>query len=256
MKPDFGATAADYGRHRAGFPDSLFDRLARFGIGRRGQMVVDLGTGTGTLARGFARRGCRALGIDVSRPLLGQARALDAEVRMRVEYVAARAERIALAPRVADAVTAGQCWHWFDRPAAAREAARVLRPDGWLVIAHFDWLPRADNVVGATERLIETHNPSWAFGGGVGMYPQWLSDLGDASFRQIESFSYDVEVPYAPEAWRGRVRASAGIGASLPPEQVAAFDRELGALLAERFPEPMLSVPHRVFAVVARAPGR
>ena len=56
MKPDFGRTASEYGKHRAGFPDSFFDRLQRLQIGVPGQSVVDLGTGTGTLARGFAAR--------------------------------------------------------------------------------------------------------------------------------------------------------------------------------------------------------
>lgn len=51
MNPDFGRTADDYARHRAGFPDSLFKRLSELGIGLEGQDVVDLGTGTGTLGR-------------------------------------------------------------------------------------------------------------------------------------------------------------------------------------------------------------
>jgi len=75
MNPDFGATSKDYARHRAGFPDSLFERLATFGIGLPGQRIVDLGTGTGTLARGFARRGCRVIGIDISEAMLQAARA-------------------------------------------------------------------------------------------------------------------------------------------------------------------------------------
>jgi hypothetical protein len=42
VKIDFGKTAADYGRHRAGFPDALFDRLAPFGVGTGGQRIHDL----------------------------------------------------------------------------------------------------------------------------------------------------------------------------------------------------------------------
>ena len=42
-------------------------RLAAFGVGRAGQDVVDVGTGTGTLVRGFARRGCRVVDIDPPR---------------------------------------------------------------------------------------------------------------------------------------------------------------------------------------------
>jgi SAM-dependent methyltransferase len=167
----------------------------------------------------------------------------------------ASAEETGLASGTADVVAAGQCWHWFDRRRAAREARRLLRPDGAIVIAHFDWIPLGRNVVRATEKLIEAHNPGWKFGGGHGIHPWWLRDLAEARFRAIETFSYDVEVAYTHEAWRGRIRASAGVGASLPPEHVAAFDRELAALLAERFPDDPLSVPHRVFAVVARASG-
>ena len=54
---DFGKTAHDYGKHRAGFPEVLYTRLAENGIGERGQRIVDLGTGTGALGRGFARFG-------------------------------------------------------------------------------------------------------------------------------------------------------------------------------------------------------
>jgi SAM-dependent methyltransferase len=256
MEPDFGATAGDYARHRAGFPDSLFERLAALGIGRAGQAVVDLGTGTGSLARGFARRGCRVIGIDPAPEMLQAARALEADAGVRVEYRVARAERTGLPDAACDVVTAGQCWHWFDRPRAAAEVARILRNDGALVIAHFDWIPLAGNVVRATEELIEQRNPAWKMGRGLGVHPLWLRDLGEAGYRELETFSYDMQVPYTPEAWRGRIRASAGVGASLSAEQTEGFDRELALLLASRFPGALLPIPHRVFAVVARAPER
>jgi hypothetical protein len=123
-----------------------------------------------------------------------------------------------------------------------------------MLIAHFDWIPLAGNVVRATEELIEAHNPSWKLGNLYGIHPRWLRDLGEAGFCDIETFSYDVDVPYSPEAWRGRIRASAGVGASLSADEVSRFDRELAALLAERFPSASLSVPHRVFVVAARPP--
>ncbi len=256
MEPDFGRTAQDYAEHRAGFPESFFERLAARGIGVAGQRGVDLGTGTGTLARGFARRGCEVTGIDPAAAMLEQARALDERAGVRSEYRTGRAEQTGLDARCTDVVTAGQCWHWFDRPAAAREISRILRPGGFLVIAHFDWIPLPGNVVEATEALIEAHNPDWKLAGGLGVHPRWLRDLGEAGYREIESFSYDVEAPYAPASWRGRVRASAGVAASLPPERIAAFDRELAALLEERFPGDRIGVPHRVFAVIARPPAR
>lgn len=55
MQVDFGKTAEDYGRFRAGMPLAFFERLAHFGIGMPRQRILDLGTGTGAIARGFAR---------------------------------------------------------------------------------------------------------------------------------------------------------------------------------------------------------
>jgi SAM-dependent methyltransferase len=219
-----------------------------------GLRVLDLGTGTGSLGRGFARRGCRVVGLDRSQDLIAEARAQDAAAGLASAYLAGSAERVGLADGAFDIVAAGQCWHWFDRPAAAREARRLLKPGGRLVIAHFDWIPLAGNLVAATEDLIRAHNPDWAFGGGTGLHADWLADATGAGFEQIETFSFDAAVAYSHEAWRGRIRASAGVGASLPPARVAAFDEALAALLAERFPDDPQAVPHRVFCLTARAP--
>jgi SAM-dependent methyltransferase len=254
MASNFGAAAEDYAAFRAGFPDSLFDRLDAFGIGRAGQLVVDVGTGTGALGRGFARRGARVIGIDPDTRMLEQARRLDAVEGRTSEYRQGRAERLPVADAEGDVVAAGQCWHWFDAPVAAREFFRATRSGGLVLVAHFDWLPAAGSVVEATERLIAAHNPAWRHGGGDGFHPECLPPLQSAGFRDPETFSYDVDVPYSPEAWRGRIRASAGVGASLSPDAVRAFDAEHAALLAASYPDVVLEVPHRVFCAVARRP--
>lgn len=253
MRVDFGRTATDYAAHRAGFPDAFFARLDGFGVGRPGQRVLDLGTGTGTLARNLARRGARVIGIDPAPAMLDAARALDREAGVVVDYRVGRAEATGLDAASVDVVTAGQCWHWFDRARAAAEARRVLVAGGTLVIAHFDWIPLPGNVVEATEALIRAHNPAWTLAGGTGLHPRWLADAAVAGFRDLETFSFDVMVSYTHEAWRGRIRASAGVAASLPPDAVARFDDDLRTLLASSFPGSPLAVHHRVFALVGRA---
>lgn len=252
MTTNFGAAAADYARFRAGFPDSFFSRLAEFGIGGSDETVIDVGTGTGTLARGFALRGCHVIGIDPDQRLLAQARQLDEIAGVTVRYETGRAEAIPLANEAADVVSAGQCWHWFDGPAAAREMARVTKLQGRVVVAHFDWLPLPGNVVETTEQLILKHNPQWHLSGGNGFHPESLPHLHAAGYRDFEMFAYDVEVPYTPVAWRGRIRASAGIGASLTPENVQVFDAELAKILEESFPADEIRAPHRVFCIIGR----
>jgi len=255
MTIDFGLTANDYARHRAGFPESFFERIAAFGVGLAGQQVVDLGTGTGTLARGFARRGCTVIGIDPAANMLEQAKQLSAAEGLTVDYRVGTAESTGLSDESADVITAGQCWHWFDGNAAARECYRVLRPNGKIVIAHFDWIPLKGNVVEATETLIQSCNPAWKLGGGSGVYPLWPRHLAENGFVNLEIFTYDTFPVYSHEAWRGRIRASAGVGASLPPEKVAAFDAELAEILRTRFPDDLMPVHHRVFALIGQKPG-
>ena len=260
--PNFARTASDYARHRAGFPAELLDRLAARGIARTGARVVDLGTGTGSLARLFARRGCVVTGVDIARPLLEEARRLDTEAGVEIEYVEAPAEATGLPDGAFDVVSAGQCWHWFDRSAAAREAKRLLTINGAVVIAHFDWLALPGNVVEATQEIILCYTPPgdpshgpWRFAKGTGVYPQWLTDLQEAGFVGIETFSFDVQVPYSHEAWVGRIRASGPIAGKLEEDGVLACSRELAAMLAERFAEDPLTIPHRVWAVTARVPA-
>lgn len=257
MKVDFDRTAEDYAKHRVGFPESLFRRLAEKGIGARGQSVLDLGTGTGVMARGFARNGCRVVGLDIAKTLLTSARDLDAQAGLRIDYVLGRAEQIPLRGQSFDVVSAGQCWHWFDRPAALHEVRSQLRPGGHVVIAAFDWIPFGGNVVERTEALIERHNPAQfkphiRIAMSAGLYPAFVRDLSEGGLRDIETFSYDHVVTYSHSGWRGRIRASQGIGAMLTPAQVRAFDEELAELLRTHFPDEPMHIPHRVWVVHGR----
>ena len=252
MKRNFGAAAQDYAKHRAGFPDSFYDRLKVFGIGTPGQVVVDMGTGTGVLARGVAQRGCRVTGIDPDDRLLEQARLLDREANVNIDYRAGVAEALPVADDYADVVTAGTCWHWFDGPVAAREAKRISKAGAFLIVTMFSWLPLPGNVVEATEQLIIRHNPAWKYGGGNGFYFECIEHLQGAGIGNIETFSYDLQVPYSQAGWRGRIRASAGVGASLSPAAVQTFDAELASLLERSFNTDLLQVHHRLFTVIGR----
>ncbi len=249
--PDFDKTAADYAQHRQGFPGEFFQRIMQLGIGLPRQVILDLGTGTGTIARVLAREGCKVIGLDISNDLLEAARQLDKKNDANVEYYLAPAEETGLPDDFFDVVIAGQCWHWFNHPKAIKEVKRLLRPGGRLVIAHIDWLPLKDSIPALSESLITQHNPQWTMGGGNGFYTQWVDMLAEAHFQAIETFSFDVLVPYTHDAWLGRIRASAGISASLGPEAVLAFNEEHRTQLKKQFPEATLMVPHRCFAVIA-----
>jgi SAM-dependent methyltransferase len=236
---DFGPSAEDYARHRVTFPPSFFDRVPLHGE------VLDLGAGTGALARGYAQRGARVVALDLSLAMLARAADLPRKVAARAEACPFRSDSF-------DAVTAGQCWHWFDGPAVAQECRRILRREGTLVIAHFNYLPVAGSVAEASEALILERKPDWAFAGITRLEGRWDAQLRGAGLRDLASFSYEIEVQYTHEAWRGRMRACNGVLA-LGAERAAEYDDALARLLNARFPEPLI-VRHEVFALVARAP--
>jgi SAM-dependent methyltransferase len=256
LKIDFGRAAADYAVHRQGFPPPLFDRLATMGVGLPGQRVLDVGTGTGLLARDFARRGCRVTGLDPSQVLLAEARRADQAAALSVDYVVGRAEETGLPDAAYDVVSAGTCWHWFDRPVAAREARRLLRPGGRLVIAQLDWQFLPGNVCETTLEVIDRFAPTVPGVTHTFSYPSWLGDLTAAGFDAHEVFGFSTALTYSHAAWRGRTRASARIVLMTDPAAIAEFDAELARALRERFPADPLVVDHRVFAVVAWTVGR
>jgi SAM-dependent methyltransferase len=250
--PDWSATSSDYARHRQGFPPRFYDLIAREGLFAAGMRVLDLGTGTGTVARALAARGGDALGLDPARGQIASARDLAQTEGLAVRFEEGLAERTGQPDACFDLVVAAQCWHWFERGLAAAEAMRVLKPGGTLLICHHDWLALPGSVAHATEFLIEAHNPRWRMGRGTGFYPAWASDLSLAGFTNLGFAGFDQDAVYSRQDWRGRVRASAGVGGGLDAAAVARFDAELAALLDARFPTDPLVVPHRIFAIWGR----
>ena len=258
MQVDFGRAALDYARYRAGFPDRFYDALEARGIRPTpgADRALDIATGTGTIARSLARRGWRVDGIDLSGDMLAAARMLDAESGVSVAYQIAPAETLPFADGSFALAAAGTCWHWFDRARAAVEARRVLISGGHLVVAALEWSERPGNVAEATCRLIAAHNPEWAMNtdaNGFVFSFDWGDELARSGFAIVEKQAFEFEIPYSHEAWRGRIRASAGVGASLSADGVARFDADLAALLARDFPADPLPFPHEVMMIVARA---
>ncbi len=103
------------------------------------QDLLDIGTGTGRMIEILGPRVVHALGIDQSREMLAVARVNleraglgNSIVRLGDMY------QLPLADASFDAVVIHQVLHYADRPAAAiAEAARVLRPNGILVVVDF-----------------------------------------------------------------------------------------------------------------------
>ncbi|MGL4974779.1 MAG: class I SAM-dependent methyltransferase [Bosea sp. (in: a-proteobacteria)] len=251
LEVDFGLSATDYGRHRQGYPAEVYQRLAAAGLAIAGKRILDVGTGTGLLARDLAQMGGQVTGLDPSEALLSEARLASQAITPPIAYVQGMAENTGLAAASFDVVTAATCWHWFDRSAAAMEAARLLVPRGKLVILHMDWWKGPSGIVASTIDIINAHSNERGQRAGTFRYPEWLDDIRQAGFPTFEMFGFTTALQYSHEGWRGRVRASARVGPAMNADQLREFDAALSAHLQANHALETLSVEHRVFGLVA-----
>jgi SAM-dependent methyltransferase len=122
---------------RPPYPDDLFAALATLVVDEP-RTVLDLGTGTGDLARGLLPAVDRVDAVDVSLAMIEQGRSLDHGDDPRLRWIHGRAEQALLDSPYA-LVTAGDSLHWMDWDVIVPRIAGVLSPNGSLAIASRDW---------------------------------------------------------------------------------------------------------------------
>jgi SAM-dependent methyltransferase len=146
FKDHFSARAAEYARHRPGYPPALFDWLA--GLVERRGVAWDCATGNGQAAVGLAGHFRRVVATDLSPQQLAQAAR-----HPRIIYCLSAAERSALASAAVDLTTVGQAIHWFDFDAFYAEVRRVSRPGAVIAVWTYHRLEAAPEVYAALTRF-------------------------------------------------------------------------------------------------------
>ena len=140
-KKRFSSRVAYYVKHRPDYPDAVLDWLREAAGFTSDTVVADVGSGTGLLAELFLKNGCLVYGVEPNADM----RAAGEEYLRRYpnfRSIDGAAEETTLAAGSVDLISVGQAFHWFDAEGARSEFARILRPDGWVMLA---WnSPRTD----------------------------------------------------------------------------------------------------------------
>ena len=130
----FSGRVQAYLAYRPRFPRGILAFLREHSALPEGAVVADIGAGTGMLAELFLEAGHRVLAVEPNAEMLEACREL-ARCQPKLEVVEGSAEVTTLPDASVDLIAVGRAMHWFDWPRAYREFTRILRPNGWMLVA-------------------------------------------------------------------------------------------------------------------------
>ena len=208
-----------------GLPEAEVGALA--GIELEGADVVDLGCGTGYFSAWLARRGARPVGVDVTPAQLDTARRLQREHGLEFPLVEADAADTGLPAASFDlALSEYGASIWADPARWIPEAARLLRPDGRLVLLRNSTLVIlcSDDEEPALERLVQSqfgmYRFEWPQGGVEYHLPhgEWIRLLRQNGF-EIEAL-HELQAPPDAQAHEYYGYVTADWGRRWPAEEI------------------------------------
>jgi SAM-dependent methyltransferase len=225
----FGAKAGDYEKGRPEYPSPALKWLIEaLGVGSR-STVIDLAAGTGKLTRPLLLTGARVIAVE---PVAGMRQVLSSVVP-GAEVLEGTAERLPLPDACADAVTAGQAFHWFRGDEALAEIHRVLTPHGRLGLI---WNRRVlgQPVQAELGRLMKGYR---------GTTPSHESGAWKTAFRETRLFGPLTEKTFAMEQMVDRAQLvarvlSVSFMAALPTDQQARVADEVNQI-AKGYGDPV-----------------
>lgn len=246
---DWGKTSEDYARYRDIYPQIFYDKLVSRGLCVRGQKVLDLGTGTGVLPRNMYSYGAKWSGADISENQIGQAKRLAKKSDMKIDFFVSATENIDFPENTFDIITACQCFWYFDHQTVMPKLAKMLKPNGKLIILYMAWLPFEDRIAGKSEELVLKYSPGWS-GAGETVHPINIPEIYRECFTLLDHEEYRLGVRFTKESWHGRMRACRGVGASLNKEELAGWEKEHLELLDNMAPDEFEILHYAALAVL------
>lgn len=151
----------NYVKARPGYPAEVIALLERQCGLTRASTVVDVGCGTGFLAKLFCEYGCRIIGVEPNAAMRDAGRR-HLSGYSNFEMMEGTAETLPLPGTSVDFITAGQAFHWFNQKEARHEFMRILKPNGWSVLVWNDREYSGSKFAEAYEALLWKHGIDYA----------------------------------------------------------------------------------------------
>lgn len=200
----FSSRVENYVRFRPGYPSSVIELLRRECGLTTDSVVADIGSGTGKLTKLLLGAGCTVFGVEPNAEMREAGERL-LKSFPRFASVAAPAEATTLPPHSVDLITAGQAFHWFDRPRTRAEFTRILKPGGSVALIWNDRRTDSTRFLAAYEQLLRDFATDYEQ---VNHRHIGLAMLGDffGEEPQLAKFPYAQEFDFA--GLQGRLLSS------------------------------------------------
>jgi ubiquinone/menaquinone biosynthesis C-methylase UbiE len=130
----FDSTAETYAAHREPYSLAFFAAAADSLKLSKRETLIDLGTGPGVLALGFAPYVQRILGVDPEPAMIAEARKAAARAGVTFPVLNGRAEDLGADLGPFDVVTIGRALHWMEREPTLAALDRITAPDAHILI--------------------------------------------------------------------------------------------------------------------------
>ena len=157
----FSDRVENYVRYRPGYPAAVVNALREECGLAPGHVIADIASGTGIWTRMLLESGDEVFGVEPNAEMRQAGERLLAGFG-KFTSVAGTAEATTLADSSVDFVTAAQAAHWFDRERARREFARILKPEGWLVLLWNERLTDSSAFLRDYEQLLLIYGTDYA----------------------------------------------------------------------------------------------
>lgn len=223
--------------NRPEYPEETFDALEAL-VADEPQHVLDVGCGTGNLARRLAPRVARVDAIDLAAEMVELGARLSGGGAANLRWSVGRAEEAPLDPPYA-LIVGGESLHWMDFEIVLPRFARALTANGVLAVARVDDAAPTPWREGLLE-IIERHSTA------VDYAPFDMLTAWNAAglFRKLgERFTAPIEFAQSVEAFIDSHHARSTL--TRAHIDAAQFDREVRELLAPHCPDGVVRRPIR-----------
>lgn len=206
----FGEVAELYDEARPSYPQVLVDDVLSFAAAEAGDLVLEVGAGTGKATISFADRGLRILALEPSRAM---ARLLRAHTTGRENVVVEEAEFESWrGERQFRLLYSAQAWHWIAPELRYLRAGEVLEPGGGLAVfwnrPRWESCPLRQELAEAYRRTAPDFGPGLGPGPmhpATGVRQPWWADW----YRELEAAPGFTEAQMGTYTWRERYATEA-----------------------------------------------